>query len=105
MDLRHYFRKVRELEETLAEDFPMVVSRETAEGGKAGRVCEVSRAVAAKLIVEGKAEMASEEQRASYSLIQQEAKMAAERAELARRVQVAIVADTDLTASSMNRKK
>ena len=105
MDLRHYFRKIRETEERLTEEFPLVTSRETAEGGKAGRVTEVSRAVAAKLLVEGKADIATPEERATYLLGQEEAKKASERAELARRVQVAIVTDTELSANSIARKK
>ena len=53
MDLRQYFKKIRETEAALTEPFPLVVSLHTEDGGKPGMVSEVSREVAAKMIVEG----------------------------------------------------
>lgn len=105
MDLRHYFRKLREVEGSIVEEYPLVVSRETSDGGRAGRVSEVTRVLAAQLIVEGKALLADADERALHLLSQEEAKSAMERAELARRVQVAIVTDGDLNSNSMNKKK
>ena len=96
MDLKQYFRKIRDLEATLTEEYPIVVSRETSEGGKAGQIAEVSRANAARLIVDGRAALATDEQKRQYRDEQELAKQAAERAELAKRVQVAIVSEADL---------
>ena len=99
MDLKRYFRKIREVETELTEEYPMIVSLETPDGGKPGLVSEVAREVAAKLIVEGKAALAKESEREAYRKGQASAKAAAQKAELARRLQVAIVADPELHAS------
>ncbi len=96
MDVKQYFRKVREIEDSLTEPYPVVISLETSDGGKAGMVCEVPRSVAAKMILERRATLASIEQKEFFFQQQEAAKKAAEKAELARRVQVAIIADSDL---------
>jgi coenzyme F420-reducing hydrogenase alpha subunit len=97
MDLKQYFRKIRQVEAGLSETFPLVVSLETPDGGKPGLVSEISREQAAKMIVEGRALLASEEEKELYREQQARAKDAAEKAELAKRVQVAIISDRDLT--------
>jgi hypothetical protein len=107
MDVKQYFRKMREIEDSIGDPYPIVVSLETSDGGKAGAVCEVPRSVAAKMILERKATLASTEQRELFFQQQEAAKKAAEKAELARRVQVAIIADPDLqatTARTVNKK-
>lgn len=96
MDLRQYFRKLREIEESLTESYPVVVSLETSDGGKAGALCEVPRSIAAKMILERRAALASVEQKELFLQQQETARKAAEKAELARRVQVAIITDSDL---------
>ncbi len=57
MDLRDYYRKIREKEQEIAEPFVTVVSLKTLDGGRPGRKTFVSRKVAAKLIVDGKVEL------------------------------------------------
>jgi hypothetical protein len=57
MDLREYYRKIREQEQKIAEPFVTVVSLQTRDGGRPGRKTVVPRAVAAKMIVDGKAEL------------------------------------------------
>jgi hypothetical protein len=96
MDLKQYFRKIRQIEATLSEIFPIVVSLETPDGGKPGLVTEISRELAAKLIVEGRAVLASEEEKELYRNQQACAKETAEKSELAKRVQIAILSDRDL---------
>ena len=100
MDLKQYFRKLRETEDSLTEPYLVIVSLETSDGGKAGSMCEVPRTVAAKMIVERRATLASIEQKELFFQQQEAAKKAAEKAELARRVQVAIIADSDLQATT-----
>ncbi|MFL6465529.1 MAG: hypothetical protein ACJ73N_14105 [Bryobacteraceae bacterium] len=100
MDVKQYFRKMREIEVSLTEPYPVVVSLETSDGGKAGAVCEVPRSVAAKMILERRATLASIEQKELFFQQQETARKAAEKAELARRVQVAIIADPDLQATT-----
>jgi hypothetical protein len=100
MDVKQYYRKIHEVEAGLTEPYPIVVSVETADGGKAGVVSEVSRAVAAKMIVEGCAVLASRAEKERYFEQQVAARKAAEKAELARRVRVAIISDDDLKPPS-----
>ncbi len=66
MDLRVYFQKIRRIEAELAEPYVVVVSRETPDGGKPGVRTEVPRALAAKLIVEDQAALASAEEAAEF---------------------------------------
>jgi hypothetical protein len=61
MDLKSYYRKIRETEQSIVEEYPIVVSRESTDGGKAGALTEVSRTLAARLIVDGSAELAGAE--------------------------------------------
>lgn|SRR5437764_6940505 len=96
MDLKQYFRKIRQIEAGLIDRFPLVVSLETSDGGKAGVLSEISREQAAKMIVEGRAVLASEEEKELYRKQQAKAKQAADKAELAKRVQVAIISDREL---------
>lgn len=96
MDLRQYFRKLRDIEAAMVEAYQVVVSLETPDGGKAGIVSEVSRANAAKLVVEGRAVLASEEQKQALIAAKKAAKEAAQQAEITQRLQVAILSDADL---------
>ncbi|HLI29963.1 MAG TPA: hypothetical protein VKV79_02540 [Terriglobia bacterium] len=96
MDVKQYYRKVREIESAIPDEFPLVVSLETADGGRAGVVSEVSRLGAAKMIVEGRAALAGEEDKAAYREGQIVVRKAAEKAELAKRLQVAIVTESEL---------
>lgn len=96
MDLKQYFRKMREIESTLSEPFVLIVSLDTPDGGKAGMVTEVSRLSAAKMIIEGRAVLANESERETYRAQQAAARKAAEKAEMAKRVQVAILTESDL---------
>lgn len=103
MDLRQYFKKIRDTESGLADSFPLVMSLETTDGGKAGIASEVSREQAAKLIVEGCARLANEAEKEAYFDKQASEKRAADRAEMARRVQVTIVSQPDLVDASPDR--
>ncbi|MBV9406489.1 MAG: hypothetical protein JO211_14190 [Acidobacteriaceae bacterium] len=95
MDVKQYYRKMREIENTLTEKDVLVMSLETPDGGKAGVLSEVSREVAAKLMVEGRAVLATAEEKQAYVDDQANARKLAHKAELARRLQVAIIADSD----------
>jgi hypothetical protein len=96
MDLKQYFKKIKDTEATVDEPYPLVVSLETPDGGKPGAIIEVSRREAARAIVEGRAVMASEEQKKSYFEQGAARRKSAEKVELSRRLQIAIVSDSDL---------
>jgi hypothetical protein len=63
MDLRAYYQKIRKIEADIPEAVVMIVSRETRDGGRAGIKSEVHRAVAARMIAEGTAELAPRAQK------------------------------------------
>ena len=104
MDVRQYYRKLREAEITISEPYPLMVSLETTDGGKPGILSEVSRETAAKLIVEGRAVPATLEEQELYRERQFAARQKAENAEMARRVQVAIISESDLHVSGTGNK-
>lgn len=90
MDMRVYYRKIHEIEAGLAEPV-VVISLETQDGGKAGVPTEVARRNAAKLIVDGKGRLASEEEARWFQAAQAEAKRAADQLEAGRHLQVTLV--------------
>jgi hypothetical protein len=59
MDLKVYYRKIRIVEAEIADADVVMISLETPDGGRAGVATEVRRRLAAKLVVEGKARLAS----------------------------------------------
>jgi len=62
MDVRQYYKKLRELEASLPEADVVVVSYETPDGGRAGVLTEVPRRNACQLLLEGRAKVASQEE-------------------------------------------
>ncbi len=96
MDLRAYYKKLREAEELLSGEQVVMVSLATAEGGKPGVRTEVSNKVAAKLIVDGRARAASNEEAWMFREELREARERWEREESARRMQVVVVSQSDL---------
>jgi hypothetical protein len=104
MDVRQYFRKLREVEANIPDAYPLVMSLETSDGGKAGLITEVPRHVAAKMIVEGRAVLATESEKDSYREQQDLAREVAQRDELAKRLQVTVVTESDLRGQLAARK-
>jgi hypothetical protein len=96
MDLQVYYQKIREMEGKIAEDFPLVVSVATQDGGKGGTTTEVPRRLAAKLVIDGQARLANREEMKAYREALAEAKRAAERAAAATRLQVTVLSTTEL---------
>ncbi len=66
MDLRNFYQKMRKLESQIPDAHVVVVSLETPDGGKAGRMTEVKRETAARLITEGRALLAGAEEAAEF---------------------------------------
>ena len=59
MDLRGYYQKIKEVEAKIADAFAVIVSLESPDGGKAGTQTEVTRSLAARMIVNGRARLAT----------------------------------------------
>jgi len=96
MDLKIYYQKLRQVEAGIAEGDVVTVSLETPDGGKAGVKIEVPRQTAARLIVENRARLASEEEAAAYRTEAAEAKRLADQAAAANRLQITVLSETDL---------
>jgi len=96
MDLRVYYQKIRDAEARITDEFPVVVSKETADGGKGGTRTEVPRRIAAKLLVEGIAELAQPEEVAQFRAAHAEARRVAEQTAAATKLQVTVLSANDL---------
>ena len=96
MDLRIYFQKIRDVEEKLVQEFAVVVSHETGDGGKAGTLTEVVPRVAARLIVDGLARLATLEESTAFQAAQAEAKRVADQLAAAAKVQLAVLSTGEL---------
>lgn len=101
MDLKVYYRKIREIEASLPGDDVIVVSLETPDGGREGVYTEVPKHLAAKSLVEGRARLASEEEASRFRKATREASEKAKEEAVTGKLQVEIVGDR----RSSSRKK
>ncbi|HWE52421.1 MAG TPA: hypothetical protein VG273_21675 [Bryobacteraceae bacterium] len=99
MDLRVYYSKVREAEAALTGEHTIMVSLATSEGGKAGVRTEVPRQIAARLIAEGRARVATPEEAEEFHETHREARLKHEQQESARRIQVMVIPQQELKKS------
>jgi hypothetical protein len=90
MNLRNYYRRIRETAKALADDV-VLVSKATPEGGVAGRFVEAPRDVAARMIVDGAADLASDEDAARFRKETRRLFEEEERRRAAARIQVSVV--------------
>jgi hypothetical protein len=95
MDLKAYYQKLRTVEGSLKGPEAMVVSLATPDGGKAGVLTEAPRAIAAKMIVEGSARLATDEEAEKFRAQAAETRRLAEQAAVASRIQVTVVAEPE----------
>ncbi|MGA2880242.1 MAG: hypothetical protein ABSG13_14945 [Bryobacteraceae bacterium] len=98
MDLRVFFQKLRKIEQEIAGPHVIVVSHETPDGGRPGQLAEVSKSVAARLILEGYAHLATAEESAEFRAAARKAMEEAEQRLMAAKVQVNVISDADLRA-------
>jgi hypothetical protein len=96
MDLRLYYQKIRDVEATIAEEFPVVVSKETVDGGKPGTKTEVPRRLAAKMVVENLARLATAEELKAYKTVMAEARRVAEQLAQAAKLQLTVLSTAEL---------
>lgn len=96
MDLQIYYKKIRETEESLSSPSVVVVSHETPDGGREGVRTEVSRRIAAKLIVEGSARLATAEEARNFQEQKSENKRRADQIAAASRMQFTVVSPAEL---------
>ena len=79
MDLRMYYQKIREATTGIADPYPVMVSFETQDGGKAGVLTEVPKALAAKMLVDARARLATPEEAEAFHAKQAEDKRLADK--------------------------
>jgi len=100
MDLKSYYRRMREVEAEIPEESVVLVSRATPDGGRAGLLVEAPRAVAARLIAEGAAERAPAPQAAEFRKGLQAARVQEEGRRAAARIQVSVITEAEARALS-----
>lgn len=66
MDMRKFYSHVRDVEASIPGRDAVVVSLATPDGGVAGVVQEVPRSAAARLVAEGRARLATQEEAESH---------------------------------------
>jgi hypothetical protein len=88
---KKYWEEVAEKAASIQEDYPLVVSLNTRNGGRAGSISEVDRHTAAKLVVDGTHVLASEEQALEYRAAQAKRIEDSKREAAARRLQVEVI--------------
>jgi ribosomal protein L9 len=71
MDLKAYYNQIEALEEEIGTADVVIASKKTPDGGREGVFTEVSRGTAAKLIVEGKARLATKEESEAFRAAEQ----------------------------------
>ncbi len=96
MDLRQYYQKISEKEASFKNPYPIVMSLETGDGGKTGVLTEVTPPIAARMVVEGTAIEASEDQATEFRGLQAEERRLAHAAAEAKKVQIAVVTTDEL---------
>jgi hypothetical protein len=105
MDLKAYYRKVREIETSIEDEFPVIKSIATEDGGQAGRLAEVTPAIAARMIHDGIAELATTEEVREFRKRAQEARTQEEQRRRAAEIQFTILSEADLrTLQGASRK-
>jgi hypothetical protein len=96
MDLKLYYQKIRDTESKIPDAFPLIVSYQTDDGGKPGSCAEVTRRVAAKMITEGTARLATAEEAKAYREVRAEAKRVADEQAEVSKVHVTVVPSAEL---------
>jgi hypothetical protein len=95
-DLNGYFTQMRENEKSIPDEFPIVVSHKTGDGGVAGRLTEVTRRIAARLLVEGAAHLADIMEAENFRKAKQQAKASAESMAASAKLELAVAAAAEV---------
>jgi hypothetical protein len=94
MDLKVYYKKISEAASAIKNEFAVVVSKESADGGKPGVMSEVTRQQAAKLSVEGRVRIATAEEAKGYYEALAQARKQTEEAASQQKMQFAILPES-----------
>ena len=97
MDLRVYYKRIHETKDKLTEDDVVVVSCATPDGGRAGVCNEVPKGLAAKMLVDGTAVLASEDVAKEFRSRQAAEKEKADREVAASKIPLTIMSTEEVT--------
>jgi len=96
MNLKAYYQRIRDVEQTIGEPFVVLVSHTTPDGGKEGVLIEAPAQLGAKMIADGRAHLASPDQAREFRQKAADAKRLADDEAAASRMQVTIVPAAEL---------
>jgi len=105
MDLRAYYRNIRETERSLPSPQVVIVSLSTPDGGKAGIVTETPTAIAARMIIDGIARQASDDERERFQKQNEAAKQAADEAAAISKLQVVVLPSGSVRTIASDREE
>lgn len=77
MDLQLHYSKMRQEEQKMTDEFPVIVSNESSDGGRANVFVEVTRRIAARFITLGLARLATGEEKKIFDDAKIEARLMA----------------------------
>jgi hypothetical protein len=95
VELKSYYRNLREIEASITEPFPVIASLATPDGGRAGTLTETPRSVAARMLADGQARLANEEESQAFREAHAEARRKAEQEVAAAKVHIAVLSQAD----------
>jgi len=105
MDVKTYYQRIRDMEATITTPYTVVASLPTDDGGKKGVLVEVPRRLAAKMVVEGSAELVPAAQVTAFQQAQEAACKAAQDAATAAKLEVTMVPSDELKKLTDDMKK
>ena len=105
MNMRTYYQKIRDIEQALLEPFVVLESNETADGGKEGLLTEVPKRLAAKMIADGRARLATEQSIHEFHEKKAEAKRTADQEALTNKLQMMLVPTAELMRTKRSAKE
>ena len=105
MDVRVYFDKIRKVQATIEAPYVLVTSLETPDGGVPGTISEVTRNMAARLIVEHRARLANEQEMSDFADMSDQVRRETADQIASSRVQVSLISDADLRELKGKRQK
>jgi hypothetical protein len=105
MDVKTYYQRIRDTEAMIPTPYTVVISLSTDDGGKKGVLVEVPRRVAAKMVVEGSAQLAPADQAANFQQSKEAACQAAQDVAVASKLEVTMVPSDELKRLTDDMKK
>ena len=98
MDLRQFYRKIKEFEEGIKSEEVIVVSNETSDGGKAGVKSELKRPIAARMLAEGRVRLATEAEAQLFHHEKEDAYKRGQDILSSSKIQLAVLTESEMKA-------